>query len=280
MKIILIYKNHIKIILLLCFLIATACKKETTKKVEASSGYLKVEFTCTYPPWSVQSVMNVEIDSEGNIDIDPGVLQYSGEVETDETRYTRSGTWQISPVGDIERSGDETYVVVDPDIFVDNDITRLYVDGILFLEQPYSVVIDDSPVTFSYSEATANPAGSIEGVSDAGGSIIWSLKLIPSTTNCEWMAGNPFVGTWRYQDDIITSTLVFSDDMKTTATLTTDDGITVNTITENYTYSYTATTLTLSKAGDPDYITDYLINAESLTLSINWRIPWTFSKVN
>jgi predicted outer membrane repeat protein len=274
------YKPLIKIILLLCCIIETACTKETAKTVEASSGYLKVEFSCTYPVWSVQSVMNVDVNPDGNIQIGTGTLQYSGEVETDESKYTRSGMWQLFPVGVVENDVNETYVVINPEISVDYDITRLYINGALFLEAPFSGAIDDSPVTFSYNEATTNSGGSIEGVSDAGGSIIWTLRLIPSTTVCEWMADNPFVGTWEYNDNQITSTLVFSNDMKAITTVVTDDGHTEITDTNNYTYSYTATTLTLKKTGEADYITDYYINGISLTLSLNWRVPWTYTKVN
>ena len=117
--------------------------------------------------------------------------------------------------------------------------------------------------------------------------LILSALILITVINCcekEEEVTNPFVGTWKTTEITVTGsvdiTLIFRSDMTMTFTwITTINGAS-NTVSNDYTYSYTDTKLTVKQAGGQDEISDYVINGNELTLSDNDADALTFTKVN
>ena len=120
-----------------------------------------------------------------------------------------------------------------------------------------------------------------------------TLKLILSTLflitviNCcekEEEATNPFIGTWETTEittvGSVVVTLIFRADMTLTYIFVTTINGASNTVSNNYTYSYTETKITVSQSGGQDEVSDYVINENKLTLSDNGADAVTFTKVN
>ena len=115
--------------------------------------------------------------------------------------------------------------------------------------------------------------------------ILSALFLITVINCCEKEESiNPFIGTWETTEitavGSVVVTLNFRSDMTLTYTFITTINSASNTVTNDYTYSYTDTKLTVKKDGGQDEISDYVINGNKLTLSDNGADAVTFTKVN
>ena len=113
---------------LLGILAAGCSKKENDDPVFETgySGLLEVVYTNTYPVWTTETSVEVNISPSGKVVIEPGTLSYSGELITEDSKITRSGTWQMAPEGEVLNKAGATYITVDPGITVINDVTRIY----------------------------------------------------------------------------------------------------------------------------------------------------------
>ena len=117
--------------------------------------------------------------------------------------------------------------------------------------------------------------------------LILSALFLITVINCcekEEESINPFIGMWETTEittvGSVVVTLIFRTDMTLTYTFVTTINGASNTVSNDYTYSYTDTKLTVKKNGGQDEISDYVINGNKLTLSDNGADAVTFTKVN
>ena len=110
------------------------------------------------------------------------------------------------------------------------------------------------------------------------------IALIILLTSCEKKEDNPFIGTWEATEvtnaGSVVARIIIRADMTLTYTfITTVSGVST-TVSNEYTYSYTETKITVSQAGRDDEVSDYVIVGDKLTLSDNGADAMTYTKVN
>ena len=116
--------------------------------------------------------------------------------------------------------------------------------------------------------------------------VLSAILIVTILNSCEKEeeVTNPFVGTWETTEitavGSVVVTINFRSDMTMTFTFITTINGASNTVSNDYTYSYTDIKLTVMKAGGQDEISDYVINGNKLTLSDNGADAVTFTKVN
>jgi len=192
-------KTHLKLLqisafFILSFVILLSCKKteEEPNMIpdpvldQSYQGALYVTYTSTLPPWSVSTSMDVFVDKElGVLTIDNGTLSYAGDtIIQEDSKMVRSGQWKMYPIGTLMEDAGRKYIDVDVQLEVQNDILQIYakdnngnwvlVNETPFNETPYSVV------SFDFLDATTS--SSTVSVQEAGGSIIWTLAVMPVIT--------------------------------------------------------------------------------------------------
>ena len=172
--------------LLIILFILSGCKKDDDDNTPPDvfsknlTGTLSVTSTNTYPPWSVSTSMDVNIEKvHGNVTITSSVLNYSGEMLVDDDeKMTRSGKWLINPTAKV--SQDKYYLIVDAHIIVRDDIIKLYHKndaGIWILVHQEDINANpDSDLTFDISEALMG--GAVLDVYTDTGSLVWTLTLL------------------------------------------------------------------------------------------------------
>lgn len=271
-------------LILLCFL--AACEKDKkdndNQSDNASSGYLKVLYTCAYPEWSERSVMNVEIGPDGTVQISSAGMEYAGETMISaDSKIERYGSWDMNPEGNIENQGKNVFV--DAHLIVIDDVTKVYEkdnsgNWVLVLETPGYTGEVATDLSFNYKQATENAGGDQISVNQSTGSMVWTLNLIPFDMPCDWMNGNPFKGKWIYAGDSLMSELTFKDDMSVSIIMTEDPNGTPTSDTSQYVYEYTKTTLTLKDGGVKADVTEYVTGNDSLKLSLFSSDYYTYVK--
>lgn len=174
--------------LLIICLLASGCSKEEDVFEEDYDGLLTVEYINTFPDWTVSTDMEITIFRTGEVVISSGIISYSGEyvLEGGDSKITRSGSWQLAPAGHVTTTGGITYIVVEPNITVVNDITTIYAkdnygNWVKVSEAPYSGA-SGGVVTFSFEDAVLSPGAAETGISDGTGEVTWTLLLIPAVT--------------------------------------------------------------------------------------------------
>ncbi len=114
-------------------------------------------------------------------------------------------------------------------------------------------------------------------------SILLILILALGTFSCEKDEANLFIGTWENTEitvvGSVVATLTFRADMTQTMVFVMDINGAISTISNDYTYSYTDTELTVSQPGGNPEITEYIISASSLTLSPGTNDEVTYTKI-
>jgi len=118
-------KNFKTLLLLTLFCITLfSCKKQAL--TNSYIGELHLDYTNTYPEWSVSESMNVKINKDALITIESGTVTYSGEtLISDDSKIERSGHWNMSPNGQFA-DGSKENIEIDAVISVLNDITKIY----------------------------------------------------------------------------------------------------------------------------------------------------------
>jgi len=179
-------------VILFC-LFQVSCNKDEKKDEEESSmlqndytGYLTVRYSNVYPPWDVSTNIDVNISKEmETILFESGTLSYSGDtiIGNDDSRIVRSGSWQIQPVGFLEKAGDDVQIEVDGGVSVVNDVQKIYAKNPstgqwqLVFETDISAE-PNADLVFSLQEAETT--GSTIAVNEELGSIVWTLNLLPA----------------------------------------------------------------------------------------------------
>ncbi len=117
--------------------------------------------------------------------------------------------------------------------------------------------------------------------------LILSALVLITVINCcekEDEDTNPFVGTWETTEitavGSVVVTLTFRADMTMTFTFVTTINDASNTVSNDYTYSYTDTKLAVKEEGEPEEVSDYVITGNELTISDNGADAITFTRVN
>ena len=148
------------------------------------TGYLQVHFTNTYPTWDVTTQMEATIDKDfQTILFSSGALNYSGTtiIEAD-SKIEREGTWQIQPVGFMEKAGDDISISVDGGVTITYDVQRInaLVNGNWQLVNETNFAsAPNSDLIFSLNEAVLGSGSKCE-VTTQYGSILWTLYLAVS----------------------------------------------------------------------------------------------------
>lgn len=86
-------------------------------------GTLTVQYTNTYPEWNESAVMDVDIDKQtGLINFSGTILSFSGETLISvDSKITRSGSWNINPLGLLINDEGTVYVQVDAQVVVNSE---------------------------------------------------------------------------------------------------------------------------------------------------------------
>lgn len=185
-------KTRIIAALLMPFLLTmTACEQWKNNNTNEDglgltsdySGYLEVRYTNVYPPWDESVRLDATINQElETIIFETGSLSYQGDtLVSADSKIVRSGTWQITPVGFMEKAGENISVEVDAGVSVTGDIQEIYakdqsgnwvmVNQTDLSADPYSTVVFDL--------ITASVEGDTQGISLPTGSILFTLFLLP-----------------------------------------------------------------------------------------------------
>lgn len=173
---------------LILALVASGCSKEENIFEEDYDGVLTVEYINTFPDYTASTDMEITIFRTGKVVISTGIISYSGEyvLEDGDSKITRSGNWGLAPEGSVLKTGGQTYIVINPRINVENDITTIYArdnsgNWVKVSEAPYSGPAGGE-VTFSFEEAVLSPGATETGVNVMTGEVTWTLYLMPATT--------------------------------------------------------------------------------------------------
>ena len=177
-------KNFKTLLLLSLFcIILFSCKKQAlTTNYE---GTLRLNYTNTYPKWSVTESMNVKINKDALITIESGIVTYSGEtLISEDSKIERSGQWNMSPKGQFE-DGSKENIEIDAVVSVLNDITKIYAKddsgNWILVQETENTESPDSDLSFNIDDAQINE--SVCGITVQTGSIVWTLTLIPALTD-------------------------------------------------------------------------------------------------
>ena len=116
--------------------------------------------------------------------------------------------------------------------------------------------------------------------------VLSAILIVTILNSCEKEEEdtNPFIGTWETTEitalGSVVVTMNFRSDMTMTFTFITTINGASNTVTNDYTYSYTDTKLTVKEEGEPEEVSDYVVIGDKLTLSDNGMDAVIFTKVN
>lgn len=101
--------------------------------------------------------------------------------------------------------------------------------------------------------------------------------------SCEKDEPNPFIGSWENTEvtvnGSVVATITFRADMTQTVVFVVDTDGVLNTISNDYSYSYTDTELTVSQPGGRTDTTEYTIAGNILTLPASGPDSRTYTKV-
>jgi hypothetical protein len=177
--------------LVLFVLLMLSCTKDKNDNEENDSivdanytGFLEVRYTNEYPQWDVSTQIEANIDKDLSVILfSSGTLHYSGEIVIgNDSKIVREGTWQIQPVGFMEKAGNDVTISVDGGVTITSDIQRIYakVNGnwVLVNETDFAST-PDADLIFSLHEADVG-GGSEFGITTENGSIVWTLYLTAS----------------------------------------------------------------------------------------------------
>lgn len=141
-------------------------------------GILHVTHTCPTPQFQESATMDVEVLPDGDVIIADATMHYGGTEQLEGCTYTRTGDWQISPLGWYQ-AGPPAHVEVDENIQFSEHI-------LMECDPPLGTVIDEWPegtydghLAFPWDEASIDGAV-VVGTGDPQNDVVWRLTLIPA----------------------------------------------------------------------------------------------------
>ncbi len=185
-------KTNLRLLsILFSVLLIISCTKDKNDNKENDSvvntnyeGFLDVRYTNTVPPWDVTTRIDVSIDKDlSAILFGSGTLNFSGELIIEEdSKIVREGTWQIQPVGFMEKIGNDVTISIDGGITITSDVQRIYakVNGNWVLVNETDFASTPS-VDLDFSLHEADVGGESErGITLENGSMVFTLYLTAS----------------------------------------------------------------------------------------------------
>jgi hypothetical protein len=152
----------------------------------AYDGFLNVEFTCSYPDFESSAQMDVHIGIYGVVTISEATMNYGGS-EPRECTYTRTGTWDIAPLG-YYRAGPPQHIEVDENVAFSEHLLMVCPPPVgTILDETLSDVLHGG-LAFDFLEAQTD--GAVVQVVNGTDTIRWTLGLVPSlpTEKTSWSA--------------------------------------------------------------------------------------------
>ncbi len=165
------------------------CKKEQKENNLLNNSYLgdlELYFTNTYPEFQSSKKVNVHVSKDGTVTFGTGTLSYSGEEinNSGDGKIKREGIIDMSPSGTIykNQNGDVHISVNENSVIHDHTIMWVLANGqwMEVSNTNYSETWNGG-LDFDLNEATGN--GSIIEVNTSGGTVKWTLSLLPELTD-------------------------------------------------------------------------------------------------
>ena len=153
----------------------------TTSGLDNSyTGTLELRFSNAYPEFDESTTVSVDIDINGTVTIGTGSLYYEGEDDNGQSKLKRSGTLTLAPYGNVFHANGGIIIEVDENTSFNERFQQWVWDGTTWIE-----VVDENisgtwngGLGFDLDEAVIS--GSTVGVTNAQGSVIWTLTLTPT----------------------------------------------------------------------------------------------------
>ncbi|MFH1845828.1 MAG: hypothetical protein ABIF77_21805 [bacterium] len=175
--------------------IATASGDRDDPFYNTYHGQLTVEVTCSMPAYTASATMDVDVDRHGTVTISEAVMNYGGSEDLQGCTYTRTGTWNLAPLG-VYMDGPPAHLDVNENITFSEHIQMECPPPAGFEKWPSGLL--DGHLAFDWFEATTGTAV-VEAVTGEGDLTRWSLFLIVNvpTEAISWTAfkvryGGPF----------------------------------------------------------------------------------------
>lgn len=146
------------------------------------TGTLHLRFTNTFPAFDESTQVAVEIDKYGGVTFETGTLSYEGEDAIDgQSKLRRSGTLTLAPYGNVFHANGDIIIEVDENTSFNERFQQWAWDKQTFTWIP--VMDENFSGTWNgglgFYLGDAATTGSTVGVTNAQGSVIWTLTLSP-----------------------------------------------------------------------------------------------------
>jgi hypothetical protein len=146
------------------------------------SGTLYLRFSNTFPEFDESTQVAVEIDKYGGVTFETGTLSYEGEDDNGQSKLKRSGTLTLAPYGNVFHANGGIIIEVDENTSFNERFQQWVWDKstltwIPVMDENFSGTWNGG-LGFDLDEAVIS--GSTVGVTNAQGSVIWTLVLTPT----------------------------------------------------------------------------------------------------
>jgi hypothetical protein len=174
-------------LLLISLLFTFSCSEDEQGPAEppqvftnAYSGFLKLDFTNTFPAFDETTQVDVHIDKYGKVTFGTGTLSYNADENNGQSRIVRVGTLSLNPKGSHFVSNGDDYVDVDENTTINENMIVYYWDEntqtwIEFLNEDINSTWNGG-LGFNIDDAVLT--GSIIQSVTAWGSTTWGLYLV------------------------------------------------------------------------------------------------------
>jgi len=137
-------------------------------------GQLTVEVTCSMPAYTASATMDVDVDRHGTVTISEAVMDYGGSEQLEGCTYTRTGTWNLAPLG-VYMDGPPAHLDVNENITFSETIKMECPGPGGFTEHPSGLL--DGHLAFDWFEATTGTAV-VQVATPEGDLTRWTLYLV------------------------------------------------------------------------------------------------------
>jgi hypothetical protein len=118
--------------------------------------------------------MDVNVEGDGTVHIAEAVMEYGGSMALQECTYTRTGTWNLAPIG-VYMEGPPAHLDVNENTTFSEHIQMECPPPAGFEKFPSGLY--DGHIAFDWFEATTGTAV-VEVITPLGDMVRWSLFLI------------------------------------------------------------------------------------------------------